>query len=448
MARGKDKQQLQVAWQPIAIVVLTVILVVLLLVLTLCSGPRDEVDHVAAGDYIQAVEPEGAVIESREVTGGPGEPVHDVNGTATRATMRILDENRTSEGELGKTSVAAFGDIVVGNTMIGLADGWEGEAGDGTYGFSPLFTNIGSLISGYDISVVGEVGCLGGFEGKGFAGWPLYNTPDELASSLADAGFRVVNTNTGHLLDWGQESAAYARGLWQEQESLLAVGSYESDVDEEIVRVVECNGVRIAFLSYSTQQAGAGATVEEGVPSYVAPLATEEAIREGVANAYTVADAVVVFMHWGDEATHTINDQQRTLATACANAGVSVVIGCGSRTLQAVEWVAGSDDNRCLVAYGLGALASCYSTADEILSAALSFDVTLLDNGGAEISNVVVHPLVEHRADDVNDTVYMLRNYSSELAGANQLLSAEINPYERLNEIVSAQIGVDIKTDL
>ena len=445
-ARGKEKQQLQVAWQPIAIVVLSVILIVLLLVLTLCSGPRDEIDHVVAGDYIHAVEPDGAVIESREVTGGPGEPVHDVNGTATRATMRILDEKRTSEGELGKTSVAAFADIVVGNTMISLADGWDGEPGDGTYGFAPLFANIGTLIADYDIATVGEIGCLGGFEGKGFAGWPLYNTPDELAASLADAGFRVVNTNTGHLLDWGLESATRAQGIWQEQTGLLAVGSYESEVDEEIVRVVECNGVRIAFLSYTTQQAAT--TVEEGVPSYVAPLATEEAIREGVANAYTVADAVVVFMHWGDDASHMINDQQRSLVRVCADAGASVVIGTGSRELQAVEWVSGANDKRCLVAYGLGALASCYSTADEILSGMLSFDVTLLDNGGSEISNVVVHPLVEHRAGDTSDTVYPLRNYSSEMAGANVLLAGEINPYERLNEIVDAQLGVDVKTDL
>ena len=445
VARSKKKQQLQLAWQPVAIAVLTAVLVVLLLILTLCTGPRDEVDHVAAGDYIHAVEPDGAVIESREVTGGPGEPVHDVNGTATRATMRILDEGRTSEGVIGTTSVISFGDVVVGNTMIGLADGWQGEAGDGTYGFAPLFSNIGQLISAYDIATVGEVGVLGGFEGKGFAGWPLYNTPDELASSLADAGFRVVNTNTGHLLDWGQDSAAHARGLWQEQESLLAVGSYEDEVDEEIVRVVECNGVRIAFLSYSTQQAAT--TVEEGTPSYVAPLVTEEAIRTGVANAYTVADAVVVFMHWGDDASHLLNDQQKSLAKICAEAGASAVIGTGSRTLQAVEWVSAANDKRCLVAYGLGALASCYSTPDEILSAALSFEVKLLDDGSTEIGNVVMHPLVEHRIES-NDTVYLLRNYSSELAGSNNLLADAVNPYEKLTEIVSTQLGIDVKTDL
>ena len=446
-ARSKKKQQLQLAWQPIAIAVLTALLIVLLLVLALCTGPRDVIDHVSAGDYIHAVEPDGAVIESREVTGGPGEPVHDVNGTATRATMRILDENRTTEGVLGETSVIAFGDVVVGNTMISLADGWAAEAGDGIYGFAPLFSNIGALIGDYDIATVGEVGCLGGFEGKGFAGWPLYNTPDELAASLADAGFRVVNTNTGHLLDWGLESAAYARSVWQEQESLLAVGSYESEVDEEIVRVVECNGVRIAFLSYSTQQAAIALDSSVATPAYVAPLATEEAIRAGVANAYTVADAVVVFMHWGDDASSTVNDQQRSLAKICADAGASAVIGTGSRTLQSMEWVSGANDARCLVAYGLGALASCYSTPDEILSAALSFKVTLLDDGSAEISNVVMHPLVEHRIES-NDTVYLLRNYSSELAGSNQLLADVINPYERLNEIVSAQLGIDVKTDL
>lgn len=446
-ARAKETQQRPpVAWQPITILVLLALLVVLLLTLTLCSGSHDDVDHVALGDYIHAVEPEGAILESREVTGGPGAEVHDVDGTATRASMRILDEGRATTGELGKTSIAAFGDVVIGNTLLGLAEGWDGTSGDGAYSFSPLFSNVSGIISSYDISAGGEIGCLGGFEGKGYAGWPQYNTPDELASSMALAGFRVVNVNTGHLLDWGLESATRAQGVWQEQSSLLAVGSYANQVDEDLVRVVECNGVRVAFLSYSTQQSVVA--VDASVPDCVAPLATEESIREGVANALTVADAVVVFMHWGDEATHTVNDQQRSLAAACANAGATAVIGCGSRELQALEWLVGADGKRCLVAYGLGALASCYSTSDEILSAALTFDVALLDNGGAEISNVVVHPLIEHRADEVSDTVYMLRNYSDELASANMLLMNEFGSLERLKTIVSDVFGTGVNIDM
>ena len=446
-ARAKDTQQKPpVAWQPIAIVVLLAVLVALLLSLALCSGPGEVIDHVALGDYIHAVEPEGAILESREVTGGPGEPVHDVDGTATRATMRILDEGRTTSGELGTTSVAAFGDIVVGNTLIGLAEAWDGTVGDGIYDFSPLFPNVRGIVSTYDIALIGEVGVLGGYEGKGYAGWPQYNTPDGLAPSIADAGFRVVNTNTGHLLDWGLESATRAQGIWQGQESLLAVGSYASEVDEEIVRVVECNGVRVAFLSYSTQQSSVA--VGADVPDCAAPLATDESIRSGVSRALTVADAVIVCMHWGDEATHTVNDQQRSLAQTAADAGATAVVGCGSRELQAIEWVAGAGGSRCLVAYGLGAFASCYATADEILSGALTFDVKLLDDGGAEISNVVLHPLVEHKPDDVSDTVYLLRNYSSELADANTLLAGEFNPYERLKGIVNDVLGTGVAIDM
>ena len=446
-ARAKDtRQNPQHVWQPIAIVVLMAILVVLLLMLTFCSGTQDDVDHVALGDYIHAVEPEGAILESREVTGGPGAAVHDVDGTATRAAMRILDEGRATADELGTTSVAAFGDIVVGNTLLGLAEGWDGMAGDGGYDFSPLFPNVQGTVSTYDMCLIGEIGVLGGYEGKGYAGWPQYNTPDELATSLADAGFRVVNTNTGHLLDWGLESATRAQGVWREQARLLAVGSYESDVDEQTVRVVECNGVRVAFLSYTTQQSSVAVAAD--VPDCVAPLASEESIREGVANALTVADAVIVCMHWGDEATHIVNDQQRSLAQACADAGATAVIGCGSRELQAIEWLAGADGSRCLVAYGLGAFASCYSTADEILSGCLTFDVRLLDAGGSEISNVVLHPLVEHKPDDTNDTVYPLRDYSSELADANTLLAGEYNAYERLKGIVNDVIGTSVAVDM
>ena len=441
----KDTQTLPPAWQPIAIVVLVAVLVVLIFMLTLCSGGHDTQDHVALGDYIHATEPEESLLESREITGGPGEPAHNVDGTATRAAMRILDEGRTTSGELGSMSFAAFGDIVVGNTLLGMAEAWDGTAGDGVYSFSPIFSNMSQLVSAYDVASLGEIGVLGGFEGKGYAGWPQYNTPDELATSLADAGFRAVNTNTGHLLDWGLDGAAHAQGIWNQQTSLLALGSYESDIDKDRIRVVECNGVRVALLSYTTQQAAVAVSAD--VADYVAPLASEESIREGVERARTVADAVIIFMHWGDEATHTVNDEQRSLAAVCANAGATAVIGTGSRELQAVEWVAADNGTRCLVAYGLGALASCYSSADEILSAALTFDLKLTDSGLAEISNVVLHPLVEHRSDETSDTVYLMRNYSNEMASANQLLINEIDPYVRLTDIVNSVIGDTVTVD-
>lgn len=424
-------------WQPLAILVLLVALVGCVVALTF-FGPSDDVDHVAAGDYVGA---DGSATTAQTGQGSSSQPVagaqaHEATSDAGQP-MVLLDEGRTTQSGTGRVSVAAFGGTVVGDSLLSLADGWAGQTGDGSYDFSPLYAQLSSTIGSYDIALTDEVGTLGG-SSVGFSGYPLYNTPDSLADALAGAGFRVVNINNGHVLDHGQQAALAAVGTWGQRTGLLAIGSYASDDDAARVRVAECNGVRVAFLSFSTYATLYGDAT--GAPSCLAVPASEDEISSQVAAARRAADAVVVYAHWGNDATHELSQEQLSWAQALADAGADVVVGCGSREVQSVAWLTGSSGGRTLVAYGLGALVSGYSGVDQALSGMLSFDLVKAEDGSVTVADPTWHAIVEHRAG-TTDAAYALSDYSEELASQNELLAYDTDPWASLSTVTERVVG-------
>lgn len=430
--------------RPLIAGALAVVLVVLVAMLNLCSV-RDDVNHVEAGDYVRAT---GYVTgdEDSQPTEAKGEPAQTVTDEDSGTSMRLLDEGRVTSTGSGRVSVAVFGETIIGNTLLSLADGWSGETDDGSYDFSPLYANVRSTVAdAYDVSVTEAVGTLGG-EDAGYSGYPLYNTPDSLAAALASVGFRVVNVNNGHVFDCGSETAANAVTTWATYNGLLAVGSYANETDAETVRVVECNGVRIAFLSYSTSQSSASALTEDR-PTYLAVPAAKDTIASDVERARSVADAVVVVMHWGNDGTHEVSSEQQTYAQACADANVDVVVGMGSREIQPVTYLERADGGQMLCAYGLGALVSSYSSTDEVLSGMLSFDVVKADDGTVSVEDATWHPLVEHR-EGTEDAAYFLAAYTEEQAAANELFLYETDAYASLESTTREVVGSEVDLDL
>ena len=100
-----------------------------------------------------------------------------------------------------------------------------------------------------------------------------------------------------------------------------------------------------------------------------------------------------------------------------------------------------------LCVYGLGDFVAGYANyPDTIMSAMMTCDIVCGDDGSPAVENVVWHPLIEHR-EGSTDTVYLVRDYSSELAGSNELLAGLDSPYDWLIETTKSVIGEDFKID-
>lgn len=424
-------------WIPLVmLMVVAVLLVVALFQMVSCVG------RAVLGGGQQTEEAAAPVLKE-------GEPAQLVAAQDGAPAMKLLDKGRMTASGEGRVSFAAFGDNLVGESLLGFADQWGGSGeGDGVYDFAPLYENVRDEIRSYDIAFVNQETILGG-SGDGslaWAGYPSYNTPDTMADALVDAGFRVINTNSNHTYDWWTSAIQHSQTLWNGFSSILTIGSYQDQQDRDTVRVVESNGVRVAFLSYSNGQNG---YEQSDLPNdYYAVPFSEAALASDVAAARKVADVVVVYLHAGTEYTFEPDETEVAWAQACADNNVDLVIASNAHVIQPMRYLKRADGKEMLTVFGLGDFVAGYEDYPEgVLSGEFSCDFVVDEDKGVTVDNVIWHPLIEHREGTV-DTVYLLRDYTTELAESNSLLSSIDDPYSWIIETTRGVMGDDFKADV
>ena len=343
-------------------------------------------------------------------------------------------------------SFCAVGDNIMNTNLLDL-----GKSGDGTessdYDFKQLYENIKPTIESYDIAFVNQETVLGNRESFDYAGYPSFNTPDSMADALSDTGFDVVNINSNHTYDIGTDAIVHQQEVFKSYTNLITVGSHASESDRERPRIIERNGIKIAFLSYSYGQNG---YLQSQLPNdYYAVPYDESAMEEDVLRAKGAADVVIVYMHGGTEYDNEPDEWEKMVSQKVADLGVDLVIGSHAHVNQPMEWLSSTDGgSQTLVVYGLGDFLSGYhNNPDCIMSGMMSCDFVRQDDGSVTIENVVWHPLIEHWRDD-KDTVILVRDYSPELAEQNELLDGQNNPYgwivSKTREVIGDQFTIDV----
>ena len=335
----------------------------------------------------------------------------------------------------GTVSFCAVGDNLMNGEgdytvdQLGLANKWAG-GGQGKYDFNPMYDQMRDTISSYDIAFVNQETTFGGNDGLYYQGYPTYNTPDQVADALVDAGFDVVNYNSNHSYDTGAKSIERSQKVWAKKDKISLIGSYTSEDDRKNIRVVERNGIKIAFLSYCYGQNG---QAQSELPNdYYAVPFDKDKMHDEITRAKEIADAVVVYMHWGEEYEHTPSEQQKEYARFLAGQGVDLTIGSHAHVIQEVEYVGrgipttdgsgANENNGMLCVYGLGDYLSGYTRPVCILSGMFTCDFVRDDHGQISVTNPVWHGVIEHSENNV-DEAYLLKDYNDTLAKKNKLLA-------------------------
>lgn len=326
-------------------------------------------------------------------------------------------ENVKVEKDDQKVSMVAVGDNLMHQRLLDVA------YQEGHYDFSPYYANIQSFIQKADLAFVNQETILGG-ESLGYSGYPLFNTPDEMAQTLDDVGFDIVNGATNHSFDKGEKAIQHSIELFKSFKNMTYIGLYDSQEERDTVQVVEKNGIKIAFLSYNQLTNG------NVVPhSYTYNPFDKDLMKKDVENAKEISDIIVVSCHFGNEYETTPNDFQKEYAQYLTDLGVDIIIGTHTHTLQPVEWLEGNDGHRTLVAYSLGNFISGMMEEETQLGGMLSFDLVKKDNQ-VSVDNVTLTPLANHyTVDNVQNayetrnhfTVYRLKDYTENLASQHGL---------------------------
>lgn len=252
--------------------------------------------------------------------------------------------------------------VMVGDNLIHSSIYKDAMTSDGNYDFTKMYELIKPIVSEYDIAYYNQETILGGKE-LGVNDYPTFNSPQEVGDAMIDAGFNLVSLASNHTMDSGERAVLASRQYWDSKEDVLAVGSYASEEDRELVRIVEKNHITYTMLNYT--YGTNGIMVPSGKEYLVNVWPTDleindvekdtkyqaykEQVKKDIESVREKVDVLIVAMHWGVEYTHEPTEYQKDMAEYLASLGVDIIIGAHPHVIQPVTWI----DNT-LVIYSLG----------------------------------------------------------------------------------------------
>jgi hypothetical protein len=234
-----------------------------------------------------------------------------------------------------------FGDIMQHDSQIQGAY----DVAKGAYDYTSCFEPMRNLFSHADL-VFGNLEVT--LAGPPFKGYPQFSAPDELAVALKEVGVDVLVTANNHSVDRRKQ------GLERTIDVLDSLGFYYTGTFKNVeareksypLLIVE-KGFRLSLLNYTYGTNGIPVTK----PNIVNLIDTAQIAIDLQKAKSQHTDAIIVFMHWGNEYERLASKAQKDLAKFCFDKGATMVIGAHPHVLQPTEF---HQDKNQLVVYSLG----------------------------------------------------------------------------------------------
>ena len=322
---------------------------------------------------------------------------NNLNKTTTNTETKppIKEESKEKVYEL---SLVMVGDALIHDKIYLEAKN------NNNYDFKPMLSLIKDEVSNYDLAYYNQETILGGTE-IGLSSYPAFNSPKEVGDAFIDAGFNLVSLATNHTLDRGEPAIINSRNYWNNQENVLAVGSYTSNDEKNKMNIKTKNNISYTMLNYTYGTngikvpqgkeylvniwpvTGTNPTIDISYQNY------KETVKQDILELEDKVDILIVAMHWGVEYQLTPNDYQKDMAKYLESLGVDIIIGTHPHVIQPIEWI-----NDTLVIYSLGNFISAH-------------EVINMDNRVGLMSSINITKTVLPN----NDITIKLNNLNNEL---------------------------------
>ncbi len=322
--------------------------VVLALLLAGCSGASGDAPAAPASSPVDATA--AAADEAQDTGAGMPPDRRDATATATATAVEPTDEAR---GELTVT-IGAAGDLLPHASVIA---GAAANAAEGGYDFGPMFVDVAELLSAADLTLCHlETPLSPDNTNLTVPGVFSFNTPYQLAETLADVGFDGCEFASNHTMDQGLAGVADTEQVVRDA-GLGYAGPTAHEERAGRPEVYDVAGAAVAHLAYTYTYPNDGSptTVVPGEAPWLVrslwPAVGAEGILEDAAAARSEgADFVVVSMHWGQEYVTEPTQDQRRIATALLESDdVDLLLGTHVHVVQPCELINGKH-----VLYGMG----------------------------------------------------------------------------------------------
>ncbi|MDD4803202.1 MAG: CapA family protein [Syntrophomonas sp.] len=223
-------------------------------------------------------------------------------------------------------TLTATGDILMHNTVID--SGRQGSS----YNYDHLYAPIIHLLEEGDYASVNLESAIAG-PAKGYTGYPLFNSPDSIATALKNSGFDLVVTASNHTLDRGYKGALRTLDILREA-GLDTAGTYKTPEEKNTHLIKDIRGVKVGYLTYSYDTNGIPLPADK---PYFYNLLERERIISEISALRPQVDVLILILHWGVEYSPYPTQQQRKLAREFFTKGADVILGSHPHVIQPME---------------------------------------------------------------------------------------------------------------
>lgn len=290
--------------------------------------------------------------------------------------------------------------IMVGDMLMHLNVTKSGfiDANGTQKNYDAIFANVKSEVEAADIAIVNQEIMMGG-EDMGYSGYPMFNTADELAAAINDAGFNVVLHATNHTMDKWKQGLLHTMEVWKNYPNIKVLGINETKEQQDEIYVYEKDGMKIAMLNYTYGLNGM--PMPDDMP-FAVNLIEEGLMDRNIKKAHEVADFVVVLIHWGNEYQTYASENQKMWCRWFLERDVDLIIGAHPHVIQPIEWYENeATGHRMLVYYSLGNFitgtrATKAGTGEQAVGGMAKVTLTRDENGKVVIEDYGIEPTVAH----------------------------------------------------
>lgn len=336
----------------------------------------------------------------------PNAPAENSAPPVVAGTLPPTDEPENTPEPSPEHVNTVTSTLAVGGDIV-MHTGLNGEAmGDTGYDYVPIFGILKDFIASADYSVCSLVTTFA--EGANYTAYPLFKSPTDLAASIAQVGFNLVNTATSHCVDSFKDGIDYTLDTL-DAAGLSHVGTYRTQEERDASGnryMADINGINVAFLAYTCDTNSVPVAGFE----YAASICALDYLGGGTKIDYDLmqadissareagADIVFVFMSWGTEFATEPNEQQVEIADFLFENGADIIIGGHCRVPQRMELRTVKDaegnERTGFICYSLGNMLSCQNDEYTDISALVNIQLTKdTDTGEVWISDVSYKPI-------------------------------------------------------
>ena len=236
---------------------------------------------------------------------------------------------RPKKDSIGSITISAVGDLMCHITQYTYA-----KTDDGKYDFNPSFAEVKNFLSEADFAI-GNLETTTAGAALGYSGYPNFNSPDEYAEALKNAGFDLLVTSNNHSMDMGEKGLLRTIEVIKKN-NLSYTGTYISQRDRDSLRVYSLKGIKLALLNYTY---GTNGILPSAGKEWMLNIIDTALIEKDILLARRKgAEIVLVFFHYGSEYATEPSEAQKFIVNKTIHCGADIILGAHTHVLQPMEF--------------------------------------------------------------------------------------------------------------